>query len=109
MFSYNGLAEEIDYDTLLKAVERWVTNCKMWVFNWSWQISLVALSDIRFCWDIENGIIFVKEERIQKLEKCLTYALCQVEKGYILFRIRFLASIVGQLISIHAVFRDTVR
>jgi hypothetical protein len=83
MFSYNGLAEEIDYDTLLKAVERWVTNCKMWVFNWSWQISLVALSDIRFCWDIENGIIFVKEERIQKLEKCLTYALCQVEKGYI--------------------------
>jgi hypothetical protein len=69
----------------------------------------VTLSEIRFCWDTENGIIFFKEGRIQKLEKCLTYPLCQVEKGYILFLIRFLASIVGQLISMHAVFRDTVR
>jgi hypothetical protein len=60
-----------------------------------------------YSWDTENGIIFVKEERIQKLEKCFTYALCQVEKGKILFRVRFLASIVGQLISMHAVISDT--
>jgi hypothetical protein len=37
-----------------------------------------------YTWDTENGIIFVKEERIQKLEKCLTYALCQAEKGQIM-------------------------
>jgi preprotein translocase subunit SecA len=34
-----------------------------------------------YTWDTENGNIFVKEEGIQKLEKCFTYALCQVEKG----------------------------
>jgi hypothetical protein len=74
-------------------------------------MSLVALSEIRLAWlflGYENGIIFVKEERIQKLEKCFTYALCQVEKGKILFRVRFLASIVGQPISMHAVINDTV-
>ena len=31
------------------------------------------------------------------------------KKGKILFRVRFLASIVGQLISMHAVISDTVR
>ena len=62
-----------------------------------------------YTWDTENGIIFVKEERIQKLEKCLTYALCQMKKGKILFCVRFLASIVVQLISMHAVIGDTLR
>jgi hypothetical protein len=52
---------------------------------------------------------FVKEDRIQKLEKCLVYALCQVNKVKVLFRVRFLASIVGHLISMYAVFGDTVR
>ena len=33
-----------------------------------------------YTWDTVNGLIFVKEERIQNLEKCLTYALCQVER-----------------------------
>jgi len=67
------------------------------------------LSEIRFCWDTENGLTFVKEEGIQKLEKCLSYALYQVEKGIHLFRVRFSASFVGQLISMHTVFGDTVR
>jgi hypothetical protein len=46
---------------------------------------LVTLSEIRlaYTWNTENGIIFVNDERIPKLEKCLTYALCQVEKGRI--------------------------
>ena len=74
-------------------------------------MSLVALSEIRLAWlflGYENGIIFVKEERIQKLEKCFTYALCQVEKGKILFRVRLTYNTGQKSISMHAVINDTV-
>jgi hypothetical protein len=54
---------------------------------------------------ILNMILFLSK----KLEKCLVYALCQVNKGKVLFRVRFLASTVGHLISMYAVFGDTVR
>ena len=54
-----------------------------------------------YTWDTVNGLIFVKEERIQNLEKC--------EKGKKVFRVRFFASIVGHIIYMHAVFGDTVR
>jgi hypothetical protein len=54
-------------------------------------------------WDTEYDLIFVKEDRIQKLEKCLVYPLCQVNKGKVLFRVRILASTVGHLISMYAV------
>jgi hypothetical protein len=61
-----------------------------------------------YSWDTENGIIFVKEQRIQKLEKCFTYALCQVEKGKILFRVRLTYNTGQKSISMHAVINDTV-
>jgi uncharacterized protein with PIN domain len=54
-----------------------------------------------YTWDTVNGLIIVKEEIIQNLEKC--------EKGKKMFRVRFFASIVGHIIYMHAVFGDTVR
>ena len=90
-----------------------MTNCKICVLlvahdtcHWTPRQKLDWLG---YTWDTKNCIISVKEERIQKLEKCLSYALCQVEKGKILLRVTFMASIVRQLISMQAVFGDTVR
>ena len=109
----DGLVGENFYDTAVKSSREVNDQLKNFGFliahdkcHWS---PCQKLDWLGYSWDTENGIIFVKEERIQKLEKCFTYALCQVEKGKILFRVRFLASIVGQLISMHAVISDTVR
>ena len=109
----DGLAGENYYDTAVKSsreVNDQLQNLGILIAHdkchWS---PCQKLDWLGYTWDTENGIIFVKEERIQKLEKCFTYALCQVEQGKILFRVRFLASIVGQLISMYAVIRDTVR
>ena len=62
-----------------------------------------------YTWDTKNGTIVVNDERIEKLEKYIEYALRQASNGKVLFRARFLASIVGQLISMQTVFGDKVR
>ena len=113
MFLDDGLAGENDYDTAVKSSRQVNDQLENFDFliahdNCHWS-PCQKLDWLGYTWDTENGIIFVKKERIQKLEKCLTYALRQVEKGKILFHVRFLDSIVGQLISMHAVIGDTVR
>ena len=109
----DGLAGENDDDTAVKSsreVNDQLQNLGFLIAHDKCQWSPCQKLDwLGYSWDTKNGIIFVKEERIQKLAKYFTYALCQVEKGKILFRVRFLASIVGQLISMHGVISDTVR
>ena len=85
MFLDDGLAGENDYDTAVKSsreVNDQLENLGFLIAHdkchWS---PCQKLDWLGYTWDTENGIIFVKEERIQKLEKCLTCALCQVQKG----------------------------
>ena len=85
MFLDDGLVGVNDYDTANKSsreVNDQLEICCFLIahdkFHWS---PCQKLDWLGYTWDTENGIIFVKEERIQKLEKCFTYALCQVEKG----------------------------
>jgi hypothetical protein len=85
MFLDDGLAGENDYDTAVKSSREVNDQLQNFGFliahdkcHWS---PCQKLDWLGYSWDTENGIIFVKEERIQKLEKCFTYALCQVENG----------------------------
>ena len=55
-------------------------------------------------------VLFLSKKReFRNLKNALLMPCAKSKKGKILFRVRFLASIVGQLISMHAVISDTVR
>ena len=83
----DGLAGENDYDTVVNSNRE--VNDQLQNFGF-----LIAHNKCHWspCQKLDwlgYTSDFVKEERIQKLEKCLSYALCQIEKGKILFRVRF--------------------
>ena len=79
MFLDDGLTGENDYDTAVKSsreVNDQLQNFGFLIAHDKCQWSPCQKLDwLGYTWDTENGIIFVKEERIQKLEKCFTYAL----------------------------------
>jgi len=80
----DGLAGKNDYDTAVKGskqVNDQLQNMGFLIahdkYHWS---PCQKLDWLGYTWNTVNGLIFVKEERIQNLEKYLTYALCHVEK-----------------------------
>ena len=52
-----------------------------------------------YIWNTEQGKIFVSDDRIEKLSKNINLVLQKVNDGKVLFFVRTLASIVGQIIS----------
>ncbi|XP_063404378.1 uncharacterized protein LOC134687850 [Mytilus trossulus] len=113
MFLDDGLAGDKDFATALQCSKQVKLQLEDLAFliahKKSHWFPCQKLDWLGFTWDIKNGNIFVKEDRIEKLEKYLNFVLFQVTNGKILFRARFIASIVGKLISMHAVFGNVVR
>ncbi|VDI58959.1 Hypothetical predicted protein [Mytilus galloprovincialis] len=62
-----------------------------------------------YTWDTNIGKIFVNEDRIMKTEKKIRFLIDETNVGVEFFGSRFLASIVGQLISMQIVIGDLVR
>ncbi|XP_052103494.1 uncharacterized protein LOC127736976 [Mytilus californianus] len=62
-----------------------------------------------YTWDTNIGKIFVNEDRIMKTEKKIRSLIEETNEGVDFFGSRFLASIVGQLISMQIVIGDLVR
>ncbi|XP_076116600.1 uncharacterized protein LOC143084068 [Mytilus galloprovincialis] len=62
-----------------------------------------------YTWDTKIGRVFIKEERIEKAENSIRKLCREATNGRLLFSARFLASILGQIISMMIVIGDKVR
>ncbi|XP_071123465.1 uncharacterized protein [Mytilus edulis] len=62
-----------------------------------------------YTWDTKIGRVFIKEERIEKAENSIHKLCREATNGRLLFSARFLASILGQIISMMIVIGDKVR
>ncbi|XP_062603797.1 uncharacterized protein LOC134265592 [Saccostrea cucullata] len=60
-------------------------------------------------WNTEKGQVYISGDRIQRLNSCLDALHCEVQKNVLYFHVKFLAKIVGQVISMKVVFGDIVR
>lgn len=62
-----------------------------------------------YTWNTETGKVFVKDSRIEKAEGSIKKLCQEIANGKLVFSARFLASVVGQLISMQIVIGNTVR
>ena len=69
----------------------------------------IELKWLGYIWNMEMGKLFVCQERIDSLTYNLRTVIEKVKEGQVLFYARFLAKIVGQIISTKAVFGNVVR
>lgn len=60
-------------------------------------------------WNTEKGQVHISNDRIYRLNLCLDTIHGEVQKNVLYFRAKFLAKIVGQIISMKVVFGDIVR
>ena len=67
-----------------------------------------VLAWLGLVWDLKNGKIRVAQNRIDKLIRYIG-ALCNILQQQRIVKVKFLASVVGQLISTQAVFGTEVR
>lgn len=64
---------------------------------------------IGLVWDMKCGKLRITDERIDRLVSVMDKTLMYVRKGRVLYRSRFIACIVGQIISMQCVFGPLVR
>lgn len=60
-------------------------------------------------WNTEKGQVHISNDRVHRLIFCLDTIHGEVQKNVLYFRAKFLAKIVGQIISMKVVFGDIVR
>ena len=60
-------------------------------------------------WNTEHNKISVSSPRIDKLKASICHIMEGFKAGFKWFEVRFIASLIGQIISTHAVFGDVVR
>ena len=59
-----------------------------------------------FTWNFTEGTLRITTKRIEKLKDFLASLIEKYNSGIVLFKVRFIASIVGQIISTQAVLGD---
>ncbi|KAL5013264.1 hypothetical protein ScPMuIL_007534 [Solemya velum] len=64
---------------------------------------------VGYTWNTETGKIHVKACRIEKAENTIRNLCAEISNGKLLLKARFLASVIGQLISMQIVLGDKVR
>ena len=74
--------------------------------NW---IPTHKLEWLCFCWDMAEGSLRITEKRVNKLKASLSDMIQRYQTETVLFGVRFVAGIVGQVISTQEVFGDQVR
>ncbi|VDI20041.1 Hypothetical predicted protein [Mytilus galloprovincialis] len=74
--------------------------------NW---VPIQGLDWLGFHWDMIEGVIRITEKRIEKLLRILEVFRIQFHYGIRLFRVKFIASLVGQIISMQPVLGDQAR
>lgn len=103
MYLDNGLAGAKDFDqasTLSEVIKRDLTELGFIIAEcksvWFPQQNIVWLG---FEWDMSNGILKVTQERVSKLLSCIEEVYLKIQSGRSHFRVKFIASIAGQIIS----------
>ena len=74
--------------------------------NW---VPIQGLDWLGFHWDMIEGVIRITEKRIEKPLRILKVFRIQFHYGIRLFRVKFIASLVGQIISMQPVLGDQAR
>jgi hypothetical protein len=64
---------------------------------------------VGYFWDTCEGLLKVTEERIARVESLLNFVINSICKGIVLFPVKKLACLTGQLISMMSVFGSVVR
>lgn len=74
--------------------------------NW---VPVQKLEWLGFQWDVSEGVLRVTRKRISKRKASLTSLVKQHCQSTVIFRVRFIAGIVGQIISTQAVLGEQSR
>ncbi|VDI20858.1 Hypothetical predicted protein [Mytilus galloprovincialis] len=74
----------------------------------SWEPSQ-SVTWLGLVWDMKDGIVYVTETRLNKLKDTLNVIIHRLRKGEIKVTARFLASIIGQIISMQGAMGPVVR
>ena len=62
-----------------------------------------------YSWDLNAGIVRVSQDRVESIMKNLQFIIGRVQNDSLLFEARFLAKLVGRIISTQAVFGTSTR
>ena len=113
MFLDDGLGGSNDFESCLTVSQKVKLELESLGFllahekcNWEPSQNIQWLG---YIWNTKEGKILVSEDRINRVETKINDILQKVSNGRVLFYVRTLASIVGQLISMYLVLGNIVR